>query len=270
MTRLPLLTLSVLALLLGSCKEYAYYQSPFQGATSSYKTMPMQSQGINSAFYASGALVAGGANYNLRDGVTGFTGSLYRSQVLGSFRAFYGVDAALGGYRVRPLFSNNGYTVSDSYPNDSLIYTRKGTKFYGGWGASGGIYLTQPFNNGGEWRIVGAELSWQNEYGRYLSFRKDLPDTATNLNNRHKSFITLGFHTDMLFKVRRGAFGVKFGPVLSMRRETISYSETDISRVSTGYWSTTFHLTKNRTTGYMQINFGSWAANVMFGVNCRL
>jgi hypothetical protein len=268
MTHKLLITLSCAAILFTGCKESAYFQSPFQSNANTYKAMPRASQGMKAATYASGTFSAGGANHRWRDGVLSFTGSLHRGHAFGNFRAFYGVDGILGGYKVRPLHGT-GF-LEHAYPNDSLIYSRSGRKFFGGYGASGGIYLAQPFNNGGEWRIIGTELSWQNEFGDYYSFRKNLPDTAANLNSRHRNYLTVGFHTDIDLKTGDGSIGLKLGAVLSTRKLTVTHSPGYTSGVNPGYFSMTWHYTHQRITSYWQTNIGTWSFISMFGLNYRL
>jgi hypothetical protein len=270
MTRKLLITLSCGATLCVGCKESAYFQSPFQSNANTYKAMPRPGHdGAKTATYASGTFSFGGANHRWRDGVLSLTGSLHRGHAFGNFRAFYGVDGALGGYKVRPLHPGSGH-FDEAYPNDSLINVRSGRKFFGGVGASGGIYLTHPFNNGGEWRIIGTELSWMNEFGNYHSFRKNLPDTAANLISRHRNFVTVGFHTDIDLKTRDGSIGLKLGAVLSTRKQTVTHNYGSTSPINPGYFSMTWHYSYGRTTSYWQTNIGTWTFMSMFGLNYRL
>src|SRR5262245_15877126 len=96
----PRLALLGALLFFASCKEYAYYQNVYQGNTSAYKKMPTRNEGRGTANYVSASLFTGGANYGLRDGFYGANGSLYRGHAFSLFRAFYGVDASVGAYRV--------------------------------------------------------------------------------------------------------------------------------------------------------------------------
>src|SRR5688572_24499530 len=84
MTRKLLITLSCTAFLLGGCKQFAYYQSPFHATTSSYKVMPVSGDSA-AATFASGALFTGGAGDKLRDGYWGLNGNLYRSHSFGQW-----------------------------------------------------------------------------------------------------------------------------------------------------------------------------------------
>src|SRR5262245_32964231 len=110
MTRKLLITFTCGIFLLGGCKEYAYYQRPFHGNTSSYKVMPVA--GEKPEIHASGSLLTGASGDKMRDGQWGFTGNLYRSHALGIFRGFYGVTGSLGRYRVRPIDDFDLYDYS--------------------------------------------------------------------------------------------------------------------------------------------------------------
>src|SRR5688500_14087895 len=128
MTRKLLITLSCIAFLLGGCKQYAYYQSPFHATTRSYKVMPGSGDSV-AASLASGALFTGGAGDKLRDGYWGVNGNLYRSHSFGQWRGFYGLTGTAGMYRVRKIGSNGLHGPDAKYPNDSLINERSGSKF---------------------------------------------------------------------------------------------------------------------------------------------
>jgi hypothetical protein len=270
MTRKLLITLSCGALLLGGCREYAYYQSPFHGNTSSYKVMPAGTDKPVSEIHASGTLVTGGSGDKLRDGQWGLNGSLYRSHSVGILRGFYGVTGALGAYRVRPIRGNDIYDPEKYYPNDSLINARSGSKFYGGVGGTAGLYITTRFKQGGEWRVVGMELNYLKEFGHYLSFREKLPDSAANMLSKSSNFFNIGFHTDINVPTKRGFAGVKLGGVFSTKNLTqYSYGGVPTSVVP-AYYSMTVHVTRDRTTGYWQGNFGTYMLNTMFGISYRI
>lgn len=269
MTRKLLITLSCMAFLLGACKQYAYYQSPFHATTSSYKVMPVSGDSA-AATFASGALFTGGVGDRLRDGYWGLNGNLYQSHSFGPWRGFYGLTGIAGMYRVRPIGGNGLHEPYNKFPNDSLISARSGSKFFGGLGASAGIYVTTPFDNGGEWRVLGLELNYQHEFGHYYSFRKKLPDTAANLVNRSRDYLAIGLHSDLLFDVRRGTSGIKIGAVFSTRSETRYENSSVRSRMLPGYFSLTFHHTRDNVTAFYQTNLGTFTANLMIGLNYRL
>src|SRR4029079_15802275 len=93
--------------------------------------------------------------------------------------------------------------------NDSLINLHAGNNFFGSVGFVGGVDFVAPFDNGGEWRIVGVEDCWQQDFGKYLSFRKGLPDPAANIISRYDQYTTISLGTEVLLKTKRGAMGYK-------------------------------------------------------------
>lgn len=272
-----LIGLTFLIFLLASCgPRYAYYQTPFQANTSAYKTIPLQNDSNHAAVYASGVFTLNGANHQKRDGVYGFTGSIYRSHSSEHIQGYYGFTGTLGGYRVNDMGSQGPPSgrglFSSSYNhnlNDSLINTMAGNKFYGGWGATGGINLCIPFDKS-EWRILGVEASWQQEFGDYLKFRKNLPDTAANLINRKRNTLLLGINTDLIFYTRKGSAGYK----LAFNWFTDNMTLYNIDRVASNdrsFWiSQTIHITEKRVTGFGTMNWGSYALGFQVGVNYRL
>lgn len=269
MTRPLLIILCCVAFFLGSCKQYAYYQSPFQANTSSYKAMPVGGVEPVALTFASGALMTAGTGDKLRDGLWGFNGNIYRSHSHGIFRGFYGLTGMAGSYRVRNLANTTPY-LSDKYPSDSIIGARSGAKFFGGLGATAGLYVSTPIGRRSEWRVIGLELNYLHEFGHYASFREKLPDTAANLISKSRNFVTFGFHSDLEFQTRRGYSGFKMGAVFSARNETRYSNSGAATRMLPGYFSVTYHYTRERITTFYQANLGTYAAGLMIGINYRL
>jgi len=256
--------LHVFMLLLSSCTQYAYYQSPFQSNTASYKTMPLYSDSIRRAVYANATFTTGGANYNYRDGINGGIASIYRTHTARHLQAFYGLTGTLGNYHVKPY---NGKMLNKNL-DTTVINNNAGGKFFGGWGATGGLSLNIPFAKN-EWRI-GAELSWQQEFGSLLNFRKNLPDTAANLIGASNNYMTVAFTSDLVFHMPKGAIGYKIALVKSsvllhgFDRDRIPYS------MAPGFVSQTIHVTVNQVTGFSQVNFGTYSMSIQVGLNYRL
>lgn len=256
--------LPVCMLLLSSCAQYAYYQSPFQCNTASYKTMPLYSDSIRSAVYANATFTGGGANNNYRDGIGGGMASIYRTHTARYLQAFYGLTGALGNYQVKPYAGK----LNNKNIDTIAINNNAGNKFFGGWGATGGLNLNIPFREN-ELRI-GTELSWQQEFGKLLSFRKNLPDSAANLIDASKNYATIAFTGDLVFHLPKGALGFKIAMVRSLKllhgfdNQRLPYS------VSPSYVSQTFHVTINKVTGFYQMNFGNYAMSFQLGLNYRL
>jgi hypothetical protein len=172
----------------------------------------------------------------------------------------------LGPYRVSTIFSES----PGKYPTDSIINARAGSRYYAGVGGTAGFYVTNNFKNGGEWRFIGVELNYQHEFGRYLSFRQGLPDTAVNMVDRSANFFTVGLHTDLNLATRRGFGGFKLGAVFSTNTLTRHQNSTYSNTVLPGYFSVTYHFTRERFTGYWQANVGTYVINTMLGIGYRL
>lgn len=261
----------LIPLFVSSCKEYAYFQSPMLTNTSGYKTIPLKSQQQPSATYASGAISYGDANDNGRDRVRCFNGAVHRSHNMGAFQAFYGVTGTLGEYTIRPVRLTEWNSFSNLNLNDSLINAQQGGKFFGSYGLTGGVNLVLPLSHGGEWRVVGAEFSWNQEFGKYFDFRKQLPDTAANLIDKRRAFFTLGISTDILIPVaRKGSFGLKIAQVYSLRNLKGYDDQKKPITHTPQYFSGTLHLTINRVTGFYQVNIGSYATGMQFGTAVRI
>jgi hypothetical protein len=256
--------LFIFMLLLSSCSQYAYYQSPFQSNTASYKTMPLYSDSIRSAVYANATFTTGGANSNYRDGINGGIASIYRTHTSRHIQAFYGLTGTLGSYHVKPYSGK----VNNKNLDTIAINNGAGGNFFGGWGATGGINLNIPFAKN-EWRI-GTELSWQQEFGKLLDFRSHLPDTAANLIGASKNYATIALTSDLLFHLEKGAIGYKIAVVKSLNllhgfdRDRNPYS------VAPGFVSQTIHVTINQVTGFTQLNFGTYSMSFQIGLNYRL
>jgi hypothetical protein len=118
--------------------------------------------------------------------------------------------------------------------------------------------------------VIGTELSWRNEFGNYHTFRNDLPDTAVNMNSKHRNYLTIGLHTDIDLKTRDGSIGMKLGAVFSTRDEVVTHSHGNTSPINPGYFSMTWHYTYGRTTSYWQTNIGTWSFVSSVGLNYRL
>lgn len=256
--------LPIAMLLLNSCTQYAYYQSPFQTNTASYKTMPLYSDSIRSAIYAHATFTTGGANYQYHDGVNGGIASIYRSHTSKHLQAFYGLTGILGSYKVNTYHGDPHNKNLDTV----AINNSAGGNFFGGWGATGGISYNLPFDKH-EWRI-GAELSWQQEFGRYLNFRRSLPDTAVNLISPQKNYTTVALTSDLVFKVAHGSVGWKMA-LVGLTRQLQAYDKERVPyKIGPAYMSQTLHVTWDQFTGFTQLNFGTYTMSFQLGLNYRL
>lgn len=255
-----LAAVAIAALPLYSCVHSTYLQSPMHTNSNGYKAIPLHSEEVKSATYATGVLTSGFSNSGLRDFNLGFIGSIHRSHNFGRFQAFYGATGAVGNYHL-----NRDYLLGRY---DSLYNYNGSNKVYGAWGFNGGINYVLPLRNGSEWRVLGTAVSWTREFGDYLSFRKNVPDDAVNAVDRHRDFTTLAFNSEFVFRVRKkGSLGYKFGYVTSLNK--LQDTHAPYLSFTSGYFSQTLHFSRNHITGFWQTNFGYYAISSLFGVSYR-
>jgi hypothetical protein len=270
----PLSWQCILALIfISGCKEYAYYQSPLQANDHPYKTTPLQSDSLQSATYISGHFMAGGANNRMHDNLFNFNFDVHRGHNLGpNFQGWYGAQLTLGGYDANKYETNANSSNPGRAFDVTAVNATGGHKFFGAWGASGGLNVVVPFHRGGEWRIIGTELSYNHEFGDYLSFRQKLPAGAANGVNRDRYYWSMGYFTEIIAANPKTGLsgGYKLGLVTALkklREDPVATSGNDFTPV---YFAQTFHLTKDHITGYLSWNIGSYAMNVQMGANIRL
>lgn len=229
------------------------------------------------ATYASLNYMTGGANHQWHDGTWSFTGSLHRSHNFGIFQAYYGANGTLGAYKVQP-YRTGGTTVNaplvDRYAfDDSTINARSGKKFFGAWGLAGSINIVVPFGKRSEWRMIGTELSWNHEFGKYLDFRKKLPAGAANIVDRNSNFFTFSIFTEVVGRLNNGnSLGYKMAFTRSTQKlrpepGNLNLAEDDLIPT---YFSQTIHLGIDRATFYTQVNLGTYTGNFQTGINLRI
>ncbi len=261
-------TLFFIFILVSSCTRHAYYQSPFATNNHPYRTLPLQRDSVKSAMYASGALAAGGANEHLRDEVYMVNLSAYRAHNLRNFKAYYGITGSAGSYEVKNYRDTTGRY---SFFNPSYINQNSGEKFTAGAGGIGGANFVLPFKKGGELRL-GIETSVQREFGEFLEFRQKMPDSSANVINRYQTDGTLCFSFDLIGRSQKNgsSFGWKLARVITLNKQLYILSTFDERFFRSNSLSNTFHYTDQQITGFIQINFGSYAANFQTGIIFRL
>ncbi|HTL10579.1 MAG TPA: hypothetical protein VL307_20035 [Chitinophagaceae bacterium] len=258
-------------LLLSSCVQKAYYQHPAQTIASNYHAMPLASDSVAAASYVDAGISLGGMNYQLRDNVFSLQAGVHRAHVLQQFRLLYGGAIALGGYHVKPY----DYYANDSYYLDTAAINRSsGTRYWGNYGLYLAASAATRLGRRGEWRYIGVEGSFNNEFGSYATYRKGLPDSAATIIDRQRVLGSAGISTEFIFKGRSGkSFGIKLAAG-SLLRNLRYYNKTYANPYHTYdhllYFSNSYHLTVDRTTAYMQLNVATHGAGVQFGVNYKL
>ena len=252
----------------GCVGRQAYYVSPFNGLNNHYHTIPLQADSIRSAFYAKGSLSWGHANDFRED--RSFAGNLNLSHSLnfGSFQAFYGAGVSTGSFSV-DTFEMNG---NNETVNPSVINAAAGKKRFSGVGFEGGINVVVPMQNG-EWRALGVETSFRKEFGSYLAFRKNLPDSAATWIVRSDTYGTIGGFTEILAEGHLTTYGFKFGAgtVIGKNYRSRSIVDNGIGgqNLIYNYLHITFHLTRGKWTGYLQCNDATKATAFLMGANYR-
>jgi hypothetical protein len=267
-THLSLALLPILSMT--SClTTESIYQSPFHGTTNSYKAIPLRQDSIKAATYVSGIFTGGGANQYMRDGLMAFSGTVHRSHNFGYIQGYYGISGALGRYNIK---RSPAYAMELDQPlsaaADSTVQRMAGGKFFGGYGAIGGINAVIPFGRF-EWRALGVEASWQREFGDYLDFRKQLADSLANGIDRRKTYMAIAFSTDFLWRLKKGSIGFKTAVSTSTHRVTRSYRAYR-NHDSMESFALLFHLTIKKITGSFQFNTGDYATNIQTGLHYRL
>lgn len=271
----PSLRLAIFALsfLFSRCGTYSgLYQSPLPTVSAPYTVIPLKSDSLRSATYISGGITEGGANEDLSDNLLALTGSIYRSHNFGHFQGFYGVNASIGSYYVR----SHPYVTWNAI-NNAMINAAAGGKFFGGYGASGGIDFVHPIFRGSEWRVLGLSFSLQNEFGDYGRFRKALPDSAAGTIFHNNLIGVLGLSTEFAFKLRHGMLGYKLILARDILNGSNQYKGIDVKdktadrRVTDmAYFGQVLSLTHNRFTGSFQFNASYYTINARLGGSYRL
>lgn len=263
----------LLTITTASCTQQAYYQSPTHGNTNGYKAMPLKTDNSGPALYADLSLMTGWANDNLKDNLVGLSGGFHRAHAFGDFQAFYGSNAVFGRYQVKAFYPQFGdiFWYVNGNLNDSLINSLSGPKNFASIGLFGGINLVRPFLNGSEWRVIGAELAWQSEWGSYSDFRNKLPVTAANVNDYNQNYATISLTSDIIIKLKKEeTIGYKAALGFPTRRLTYYNTASQPSKVLPYNFSQTLHIGFKKTTLHAQVNFGYYIFNMQMGLSYRL
>src|SRR5450432_3183904 len=113
-----ILLLSAASFFFSSCISTAYFYSPANASSVPYHAIPLKSDSLKGATYASSFFTLGGANDGWRDGVYAFQGRIHRSNNFGNFQAYHGANLSLGTYHIAE-YDNVEHPY---YPYDTLSY----------------------------------------------------------------------------------------------------------------------------------------------------
>jgi hypothetical protein len=255
---------------LSGCVTYNYFLSPLNANQNPYQAIPLKSDSIKGATYATVVATVGGANDAFRDDQFSFRGSVHRSNTFGNLHVFYGGSLAFGSYDAKgsdfnsPSYSGNNTTVSVNVPGQNM--------FFGAASMTGGMNIVITTPGGGEWRVIGLETSVNREFGDYLAFRKNLPDSFNYVIDRNAWTGTLGFTTEIIGKQKSGgSFGYKFAFGFGFNRFS-NYNQypNNYSTSMPVYATHTLHFTRGKWTGFGQFNVGYKAFSLQFGAAIML
>jgi hypothetical protein len=285
MLRSPLLRpnlLLIIGVVFTGCvaiRKQAYYVSPLNGNAEDYHTLPLVKDSAHTAFYARTAFYWGGANDRHNDHLDGWSFSGYRAHHFGLFQCFYGLDLSLGTYNVGKwdttysLLSLLTYTYWTPPGTSAKLAPFAGDKFYGSTSFSGGINAVLPFDRGGEWRFLGVETSLHREFGEYLAFREQLPDSLVTQVVKNRFFGTLGITSEIIRQTGYGEWGFRAagGWVLGSSYNHLKIFDNVSQRsLAYSYFDLSFHMTFGRFTSYFQMDAGTHATTGRMGVVFRI
>jgi hypothetical protein len=260
-------------------ERQGYLLSPLNASSNTYRVIPMKMDSLKFAIYVNGIFSSGSANDQAADHVTMFQGSLHRSNNFGIFQAYYGANLSLGSYYVEDYYNlNHNFNGGNGYPYlmDSSNHIPGSHNFFGSYGISGGIDIVATHQHvrkyrHSEWRILGLETSLQREFGTYSDMRGKLPDTAANIIFRKQFSAYLGLNSEWLWTNRdRIEFGFKLAAGMDLNPGSNYSNYYALSILPLYSFSVAFHVKKDRYTGFIQTNFGTYADNIQFGLSYRL
>ena len=261
----------VFGFLLTGCYRYGLYQHPMLINSSPYQAIPLKKDSSKSALYASGSIMGGYANHLSKDGMGALQASIHQGTNFGSFQAHYGLNGSFGFYRASDYGELGNYYYNSNL-NNYLIDSLNGTKSFGSIGVSAGINTVIPFDDGGEWRIVGLEFSHQYELGNsYYGFRRKLSIQDVNLVEHSRHYSTLGLSSELILKFNESenlGYKILMGASLQHPRFYESYT-SDFKPFRTFLQQYLFYK-HQRTHFYLQAAVGYYSFSGMLGFNYQL
>ena len=183
------------------CVTRSYYLSPLYGTASSYHTLPLQQDSTRFGVYANGAFNVGGNNEDLRDNSFCFQGNIYGVHQAGVFKGWYGAGFGLGNYQVHKYDSS---TINPDF-DTAAVNINAGNKFFGSANFNAGMNISIPLGRNAEWRVIGLSGTVQNEFGRYLQFRRNLDKVDAHVANLAPGNLlaTIAASTEFAFKTKK-------------------------------------------------------------------
>lgn len=282
-TLLRLLPALLAATSLAACftvPQQAYYVSPLNGNAEDYHPQPLLCDSSTTGFYVRSAWFGGSANDLGNDRLSGWNLSVYAAHHAGHIQFFGGLDLSLGNYNVGKWDTSYQFPsilnlVQWAPPGQSQnLRPFAGPKFFGSTGISGGVDFAVPFRSGGEWRVIGLETSLQREFGDYLSFRRQLPDSLVTLVVRNRLFGTLGASTEIIGRLGpEGEWGIRWamGGVLGPDYNHLHiYDNVSQQPLVYKYVDLSLHFSYSHFTLYFQLNSATKASTGHIGLVYRM
>jgi hypothetical protein len=250
------------------------YLSPLDSQTNPYHTIPLRSDSLKSAVYASILYSAGSANDQGKDWVHAVQANIYRAHNLGIVQVWYGLNVSLGNYYVSDFYNSHykreGLFALYDTPIDTFYHIPANKYFFGSYGLSGGINGVVTKGNK-EWRYLGVEVNMQKEFGDYYPFRKSLVDSAANIVFKNNLTGTFGIYSDALWiNKHHTEYGFKFALNMLINSRANYNMQNTYSIFPLTWFSITYHVGVKRFTGFMQGNFGTKATSFQIGTTYRL
>ena len=266
----PLFSIVILSLFT-KCATTSYYLNAFNGNHHYYHSIPLKSDSVTSAMYLSSTVSLGFANFH--DRVKSITTNFHRSHSLGTVQAYYGANVSVGQYEVnkqRPNFYGTLDTVRINTFNQMT-----GRKIFGGYGLDGGLNIVVPIGrSGAEWRILGFETSLQEEFGSYLKFRRNIPDSVAQVNMKSSFFPTIGLTTEIMYRWHHLFTGYRIAIGTSLKKE--DQNRISLSGFLKGQGTNPFYFVQTITyiyqnlTMYWQLNIASYSVFLQGGFNYNI
>ncbi|MBX2921831.1 MAG: hypothetical protein KF746_06550 [Chitinophagaceae bacterium] len=259
--------------LISGCHIYtATYTHPLYGGSTSYKTMPLRSDSVHTALYASAGFTRGNSNDLLRDRYFHFSGNIYQAHQFSFFHVYYGANIHMGSYKVKPYHSAIRLRIDTAFINNMA-----GDKSFGAWGSQAGFTVTVPLRSAGgryrgEWRILGVHGSLQNEFGDYLWFRRQLDSSHVTRSVHNHQLKTLGLSSEWAFTSGKGSLNMLFQYNFLLGREYQYkiYSGRYPGKYRYGYFSAAFNFSVHNYSPFFQLNLGREMISTNIGLNYRL
>jgi len=242
--------------------QKAYFGSPVNAMNNSYRTIPLQSDSLKTAFYAGAAFSDASTNDWGHDYCYSFQTNFSASHNFKNIQAYYGASVLLGSYKMNSYFPEG----NDPSVNGQILNQYAGKISFGAVGFNGGLDVVVPIRGGGEWRLIGIETSVYKEFGDYLTVRKQLPDSAATFIARKNCFATIGGYTEIADKTKYGSFGIKcsLGTILEKEYHNVE------GIGDYAYFSFALAPTIRKWTPYVQANLATKASGVLLGLNYRI